>query len=81
MKKKKDLKPTVVDAWKSYHIFYRRPHDSMWVYQGAFDYKTQAEEAMHQHGEPEGIEYKIIKGVELEYEDAPPIYPYFIKEE
>jgi hypothetical protein len=47
---------------------------------GDFNTKEECEKEMGFTGEPESVDYMIIRGEELEYEDAPAIYPFKILE-
>ncbi len=67
-----------------YHVFSRycsNTDSNDWIYFGDYDTKEFAEKHMEMHGEPEDIEYLVIKGKQLEYEDGVAIYPFVILEE
>jgi hypothetical protein len=84
MKIKKDIKDlripykkvigTVINSTSiSYFLFSKYDRDEKWYYSG--------ESHMAMHGEPESIEYIVIKGIQLDYEDGIAIYPFVIKED
>jgi hypothetical protein len=68
-----------------YHVFSRygtnRSDNNEWEYFGDYDTKELAEKHMEMQGEPEDIQYMVIKGKQLEYEDGVAIYPFIILEE
>ena len=63
-----------------YYLFSRRYKNKSWEYFNEFDTKEECESEMEFHGEPEAIEYLVIKGTKLEYEEGVAIYPFVIKE-
>jgi hypothetical protein len=80
MAKKEKYVTPVGQVQLTYHLFYKYPRDDKWIFDNEYDSKEDCEKAMSQTGEPEGIDYKVIKGIELSYDDAPAIYPYWIME-
>ncbi|MFA5174709.1 MAG: hypothetical protein WC438_06005 [Candidatus Pacearchaeota archaeon] len=92
MKIKKDIKDlripykkvigTVINSTSiSYFLFSKYDRDEKWYYSGEYDTKEECESHMAMHGEPESIEYIVIKGIQLDYEDGIAIYPFVIKED
>jgi hypothetical protein len=82
MKKKSNLVEVEIPKQKeTYFLFSKYPHggDYHWRYFGEYDTREECENDMEQSGEPESIEYKIIRGIELEYEEGIPRFPYVIK--
>jgi len=92
MKKKKDIKDlgipykkvigTVINSTSiSYFLFSKYDRDAKWYYYGEYSTKEDCESHMAMHGEPESVEYIVIKGTQLDYEDGVAIFPFVIKEE
>lgn len=82
MKKDKKEKPQEIQKEEdSYFLFYKYPHDKAWIFEDEYLTKKECEDSMEQSGEPEGIDYMVIKGKLLKYEDAPARFPYYILED
>lgn len=86
-KKSKSKKKTqiVIKEHGSYFVFGRHCKNneydqSDWWFHGEFDTKEDAEKDMIVIGEPESIEYKVIKGIQLDTEEGIASYPTNIKE-
>ena len=65
----------------SYFLFSRYERDKEWYYNGEYDTKEKCENDMAIHGEPESMEYIVIKGTQLDYEDGVAVFPFVIKED
>ena len=73
---------------EKYHVFSRycdnrdaKISNGGWIYFGDYDTKELAEKDMVMTGEPEDIEFMVIKGKQLQYEDGVAIYPFVIMED
>ncbi len=79
----KPMKQLLKEEKDKYHVFskYGTNKNDNWEYFGDYDTKELAEKHMEMHGEPEDIQYIVIKGKQLEYEDGVAIYPFVIVEE
>jgi hypothetical protein len=71
-----------------YHVFSRyaenrddKISNGGWIYFGDYDTREDAEKDMVMEGEPSDIEFIVIKGKELKYEEGVAIYPFIILEE
>jgi hypothetical protein len=76
--KKKKAKKKVqikIKDYGSYFVFSKYQSNSTWHFDGEFDTPEEAESEMTMMGEPESIEYMIIKGQQLETEEGIATYP------
>ncbi len=64
-----------------YYLFQKQSAGSSWHFVGEFETKEDCEYSMDIVGEPIHVEYKIIKGEELNYEEKIPVYSFNIIEE
>lgn len=75
----------VIKEHGSYFVFGRNCtnnewDNSGWYFHGEYETKEAAELDMVVTGEPEAIEYKVIKGIQLDTEEGIAAYPTNIKE-
>jgi len=62
----------------SYFLFSRYERDKEWYYNGEYDTKEECENDMAMHRE---LEYIVIKGTQLNYEEGVAVFPFVIKED
>jgi len=77
---KSKIEKVVAKPETFYYLFYRERNDRGWVLQDCHLLAKECEAAMLHSGEPESIEYMVIKGHALDYEEGPVIFPYYIRE-
>lgn len=71
-------KPKEIPQW--YFIFSKYPSDDTWHFFGEYKTKKEAEYSMKLTSEFEDVDYMVIKGNILNYEEGVPVLPYIILE-
>ncbi len=64
----------------AYYVFSKHTSDNRWFYHDEFFSKEEVEHELTQYGEPESIEYLVIKGNVVDVDEGVAIYPVVLRE-